>query len=794
MNPNRVWVFSDLLEKNRRVFKIPVYQRNYDWTEAECKKLYEDIIHAAVVDKKHFTGTIVYLTNSYGSSLDEVLVIDGQQRITTIYLLLKALYDIAEENGETGIIPEVKDILFNRNCDEAFKIKLKPIKTDNTQLELLFKEQKDEMDRSSGIYKNYINFKKYIYGSLENGLTLSDILYGIKRLEMVEIVLDKSQGDEPQKIFESINSTGLDLSLADLVRNYLLMDDENQEDLYDRLWIKIEKNVGYVNLGDFVINYLNSVVSRTVSFKNAYSIFKEFCEENNFTHEQALIDLEKKSKYYGAFINEIKPYNARIMKSITQFNSIKQTTIMPFVFKVLNDYETSVISEEILCKVLDYSMTYLVRMTCCENTKNISKFLKSLYARVYKNNDYSNYYEKFVTFINDIRANDRMPTDEEFKDSLLYKPLYKKPICKYLLAKIENSTKEHIVVSNLTIEHILPQKENATSWEKELGDSYKEVYEKYLHTLGNLTITGMNSELGVKSFVEKKKIIQENSKANILNLDVLSAVNWNEKAIINRAKRLANIIISYFKYENYHNQKQFDDTLVYKLSETINVTNSKPESFTFIGEKFKVESWKELVDKFLNMLYEYDSDRLKSLAKENFKIDGATNSYITYDSRLLRKPIEIDNTGIYYESHLSAQSILYFIRGILSNLDIDYDEFEYSIAEGTFDEKNEKTWRESNGIVVGKLFYLFVEQLMNTNQIDEKEIELLFTKEYTKQLFPDTNYPAFARHRDDNQGNSSNFRYRKNPVLYKANPIYVTVEFFETEREQVVSWYKNHLK
>lgn len=254
MQPYRVWVFSDLIEKNKRVFKVPVYQRNYDWSNIQCEKLYQDIMKANEQDHKHFTGTIVYIVGSVSSNLNEVLIIDGQQRLTTVYILLKALYDAAK-GVSARIGTEIEEVMFNRNCDEKYKLKLKPVKSDNEQLLLLINDEIDGMDRNSNIYKNYITFKNLIENTLSMGLEVNDILDGIKKLEMVEIVLDKSQGDEPQKIFESINSTGLELSLADLIRNYLLMDDENQDELYENYWSAVEKNVGYRNLGDFVINF-----------------------------------------------------------------------------------------------------------------------------------------------------------------------------------------------------------------------------------------------------------------------------------------------------------------------------------------------------------------------------------------------------------------------------------------------------------------------------------------------------------------------------------------------------------
>ena len=261
MQPYKVWLFSDLIEKNKRVFKIPVYPRNYDWSNIQCEKLFQDIMKANECDHKHFTGTIVYINGIDGSALNEVLIIDGQQRLTTVYILLKALYDAAK-GVSVRIENEIEEVMFNRNCGEKYKLKLKPIKTDNEQLRLLIQNKIDEMDRNSNIYKNYICFKNLIDKTLKSGLEVNDILNGIKKLEMVEIVLDKSQGDEPQKIFESINSTGLELSLADKIRNYLLMDDANQDELYENYWSVIEKNVGYRNLGDFAINFLRKLAGR----------------------------------------------------------------------------------------------------------------------------------------------------------------------------------------------------------------------------------------------------------------------------------------------------------------------------------------------------------------------------------------------------------------------------------------------------------------------------------------------------------------------------------------------------
>ena len=788
MKANRMWLFSDVLEKNKRVFKVPVYQRNYDWSNIECEKLYQDIMNAFDKDCQHFTGTVVYIDDENGGSgLNVVLIIDGQQRITTIYILLKALYD-ASKGVLVSVESEIADVIFNRHCDEKYKVKLKPVKTDNKQLTLLVKDKIDDMDRNSNVYKNYVIFKNLIEKSLADGYDLADILNGIKKLEIVEIILDKLQGDQPQKIFESINSTGLELSLADLIRNYLLMDDVKQEELYEEYWLVMERNVGYRNLGDFVINYLNSQITKSVNSKNAYRLFKEHCESNGLSHEDVLTGLRRTSKYYGAFIGENNCYSPKIMKYLNAFNTIKQTTVLPLLFKIFDDFEENNIDEDTLCKVLSYLLTYFVRTNACEINKNMAKFMKSLYGRVI-DNGYDNYLEKFVAFLNDIRTNDRMPTDKEFKDALIYKPLYTKNICKYLLSVIENSTREHIDVSTLTIEHILPQKVNAVAWKKEVGEDYSSVYETYLHTLGNLTITGHNSELGTKPFAEKKKIIKDNSKANILNKEVLSADRWNEAAILHRADTLSDILLREFTYVDMHS---YTDELAFGVNSDFDFANTKPSEIVFLGEHTKVTSWADLLTKTISTAYDLDAETITELAACDYSIVNATKIYISNDERKLRKAKQIDSSGIYYETNLSANNIVSFIKDLLVKMRVETDDFSFSLSEVPFDINNEDTW-EDGMIPVAKLFYNFIEELIKRSMIKDSEIKKLKTKGYTKGLFNATDYPALADSRTDNMGNSAQKRYRAKPIQFKGTDLFVSTQFFDSDRDAIIEWYKDHL-
>ena len=724
MRANKVRIFNDVLAKNGRIFKVPVYQRHYDWREEQCRTLFKDILCSCKENCQHFTGTIVYLYQTMGSGIDELLIIDGQQRLTSIYLLLKALYDCNEsfkdgkeqvgtERITTQYFPllheQVNEVIFNRYCDEALKIKIHPVSEDEKALRHLFEEEmkkteKDKIKLSddktivlSRIYQNYQLFRELIAQAVTNSgegkdmnhrqMDCSRILSGVKNLEVVEIILDKSEGDNPQKIFESLNSTGLELSLSDLVRNYLLMDEKEQEKLYKNYWLSIEKYVGYTNLGDYMMNYISSKMGRTITAREAYSIFKKYVETKQFSHEEVLKDLKKNAHYYGVFLGRenLSSYDKDLKEIsilIHDFYRIKQSTVLPYLFSVLTDYEMGSVNVVNLKKVLQYLLSYVVRLNACEINKNMAKFFASIHERLIKNvNDKEDYYEKFVLFLNDNRTDNRMPTDEEFRNALLYKPLYKKSICKYILARLENDGKEQLSVQDLTIEHILPQKENAILWKNYLGADYISVYEKYLHTLGNLTITGQNSELGTKSFSEKKELIKKYSKANILNKEVWSAEKWNASSILSRAHTLSTKLLKLFPYEDKHRDISSQDSLPYHLEEKVDLKHRTPRAFLFQGEEKLVNTWKDFLNQLICLLYKENEDRIYDLAREDYKISGANKPYLTFNAKKLRDPVEIEDSGIFFEANHNANTTASFIRALLKELGIEENELLFSLEE-----------------------------------------------------------------------------------------------------------------
>lgn len=277
MKVDKYDVVGDLLESNKKQFIIPVYQRNYEWNKIQCKKLFDDIIEAYEKKKKHFIGSIVYVELGEINKLHNYVIIDGQQRLTTLYLLLKAMYDTCSDKDGYAK-EEISDILFNKdkyndlNLTSQTKLKLKPIKTDNQQLLLLMNDDVDNMNLTSHIYLNYLYFKSLINITLSTkDIRIKDILDGLKQLVAAVIAL-KEGDDDPQVVFESINSTGLDLSLSDLIRNYVLMTDKNQDFLFENYWLKLEENINSNLMDSYIIDYLMFRIPTDTEFINALMI------------------------------------------------------------------------------------------------------------------------------------------------------------------------------------------------------------------------------------------------------------------------------------------------------------------------------------------------------------------------------------------------------------------------------------------------------------------------------------------------------------------------------------------
>ena len=682
----------DYMFMNRRQYHIPVYQRNYDWTKENCILLYNDIIQAAKNDKKHFFGSIVQVNLKEENGVNNYLIIDGQQRMTSVYLLLKPLYDLETHpfNKE-----DLERLLFNFRDSKKYsndligKLKLKPIKTDNQQFEYLMSGNVEKMDDTSNIKINYELFKSLIKDSIKSKIETSKILRGIKNLEVVMITLQEEKnglGDNPQEVFERINSTGEDLTLSDLIRNFALMTDLDREQLFENYWLPVENTIKKDKLNDFVLTYLLFKMPDSTTEKNAYQTFKKYVEKNQINNKEILDDLKKYSKYYNVFVNDDdKNYSPKTNNLLSVFRVLKQTTIYPFLFSVFEDYENSIIDEKILNSVLQFFVTYIIRRSICSiPTNSLRGLFKTLYKRIFQNQkNKEEYLKNLYSFMASLtNTKDGVPSNKDFEDSLKKFELYKNSkLCKYLLSTIENGNlnfKERIEIDeNITIEHIMPR--NKTSyWRNEVGANYDEVYDKYLNTIGNLTLTGYNSELSDKPFKSKKISIEEFGKFNTLNKDIKNSAIWNEESIVKRADRLSNIVCEIFSLpqEVFDYKIAEDEIKQINIDDKIDLTFTKPVYFNLSGEMVDASSYGELIKKVSNILYYQDPATMKKLAQDNYKLPNGTSVQITNDPKKLNKAIEIDeNSGIYIEGTKNANAVITYIKAILSEFDISHDDF-----------------------------------------------------------------------------------------------------------------------
>lgn len=693
---------NDFIDKNLRQYSIPVYQRNYEWSAEQCEKLFEDILQAHELDRFHFTGSVVYSLLKNENKIDYYVIIDGQQRLTTIYILIKALIDVAETDSEKETLTSV---LFNvdkfkkYNIDDSSKLKLKPIKSDNKQLLYLMANQIDKMDKSSGIYKNYDLFCRLIRDALEEdeNLTIERIYDGIEHLSCAMIKLEEEEKGKEQEIFERINSTGVPLNLADKIRNFVLMTEVDQDRLYEEYWLVMEQLLGNDHLSDFFLDYLNFKLDGFTREKEAYDNFKLLFKDDNYTNETMLEELLHYAKQYDIFLNGSKNLSKDINKALCGLRKLKQTTVYLFLFDVFDDFEDDIIDENELSEVLHLLLNYSIRRLICEVGSNSLRGLyKTLYGRAFnREENKKHYYDSIVSFLTQLTSKDAIPSDEIFVLALKERNLYRKnALCKYLLAAIENQGKEKIETDSLSIEHIMPQNKNLSkSWQNMLGENWEQVHDRYLHTLGNLTLTGYNSELGDKPFDVKKDMLEnpENpTHITILYTDVLDKEEWNENTIIERAKRLTKTILKLFPIKPAETVIDFSDPRYqeYKATDPKNATYKYVNYYELLGERVTIDSFAAMVRSVALKLYDLDSSVIKKMAKNSESFNGWIVPAFSYDVDKIKGDYELKKgTGIYISTGYSAADCIWFIRDLLKRYDLDLEEdFVYSARSYQKDE------------------------------------------------------------------------------------------------------------
>ena len=684
-------IINDFIEPNKRQYAIPVYQRNYEWSREQCVKLFWDIVEAYRKDKPHFCGSVVYAPLKEEHNIHYYVIVDGQQRLTTIYLLLKALIDCAETAKEKESLEET---VFNRDkydtydVDTASKLKLKPIKSDNKQLYLLMDNKYDEVDKSSGIWINYSIFLELVQQLLREDpmMSVKGVYRGIESLTCANIKLDKE--DNAQEIFERINSTGVPLGLADQIRNYVLMTDENQEQLYEDYWLRIEQLISKEQMSEFFLDYLNMKLDGFAKESTAYEEFKKLFRENVYSNESMLAELLHYARLFHVFMNGDDHYNPKINEYLSGLRQLKQGTVFLFLFRVFDDYNdgNGCITQKDLEKILQMLLSYSIRRIMCEVSSNsLRGMYKTLYNRVFlRPENKEHYYDAIVSFMLQMTSRDVIPADTEFLYALKNNNLYgKHALCRYLLISIENQGKEKIATDNLSIEHIMPQNKNlSTSWQKMLGDNWSNDRDRWLHTLGNLTLTGYNSELGDRPFLEKKEMIEgAMTKAVILYQDVQDKDHWDAQTIQTRADRLAYNVLKLFPIVQPKERINFNDPRYqeYTCADPELATFKYVSYYVLLGERVAVDSFAEMVRSVARKLYELDSTVIERMARNLETISDWINPVFSYDESKVKGNVKLQGTDIYISTGYSASDCVDFIKGMLKKYDLDIEEdFVYS--------------------------------------------------------------------------------------------------------------------
>lgn len=684
-------MLNDYIEPNKKQYCIPVFQRDYAWTEEQCTKLFEDIVMAYKKDRPHFCGSFVYAPLGSKKHIDSYIIIDGQQRFTTLYILIKALADSADDDRDKDALQRYlynEDKFDRYGLDEKSKLKLKPVKTDNDQLLLLMSGKIEQMDKSRRgiIYHNYMLFMQLIKSFLEESSANSVLMIndGIEKLICADIRLDTD--DNAQEIFERINSTGIKLGLADLIRNYILMTDTDQERLYEEYWLTVQNLLPDKLLDNFFIDYLNMKSDGFVKESEAYKSFKQVYVEGKYDNERMLQEILHYAKQYYVFCYGSSDFGAEVNKALAGLRKLKQTTVYLFLFRVFDGYENGIINKNELARVLKMLLSYSIRRLVCEIGSNTLRGLyKTLYGRVFEQKENKNtYYDSLVSFFLQQTSKNTIPSDNEFVTALQEKNLYSKnALCKYLLCAIENQGKETLDTENLSIEHIMPQNKNLSmSWQKMLGENWQSVHEKYLHTLGNLTLTGYNSELGDKPFEKKKEKLEETiTHIAVLYSDVKDKSEWNSVNMEKRAKRLAEIILKLFPIEQPKTKIEFTDPhyKLYTLANPDDATYKTVNYFEFLGERVNVSSFAEMVRSIAQILYDMDNSIIDDMAKKHEQLPEWTTPAFSYEEDGVRNPFKLRNCNIYISTGYSASACIFFIRGLMKKYEFDISEdFVYS--------------------------------------------------------------------------------------------------------------------
>ncbi|MGL2836466.1 GmrSD restriction endonuclease domain-containing protein [Helicobacter pylori] len=638
-------------ENQNNQFVIPIYQRLYSWGKKQCKQLWDDVIKIGGNDKmnRHFIGSILYVLDGNTPS-SPLLIIDGQQRLTTITLLCIALRNHLSDEVKREEIEDLYLINGDKNGDKKFRLILSESDKD-TLLSLIDKNKRKPSEPSVKIVENFKLFEKWIS---ENTDKLETIFKGLEKLMIVYIALDKE--DDPQLIFESMNSKGIELAQTDLIRNYIIMETEveKQKDFYNGYWRAMEEGFEQSKREDlfnkFVRHYLTIKTRDIPNINKVYEAFKDYQQKEGIEIEDLLKDLQKYCGYFCQIAFK-KEADKDLNKALSFLVDLEMDVVYPLLLELYSDYKGEVLSKDDFRRSIALIESYIFRRAVCGiPSSGLNKFFASFTKKIQKDE----YLESIEKHFGSLTENRRFPDDDEFKEEFMRKDFYKFELIKYLFNRMENfNRKEREPTDKYTIEHIMPQK-LTEEWERDLGQDHERIHTQYLHTIGNLTLTGYNSEYSNKSFQEKQGM-EGGFKDSPLRLNQglrdRGLESFGEKEIKKRASDLADWALKIWTYpilkakhlEEYKSKKakKVYDLSSYKFSphsrELFDILRKEikalderiTENFNqkYIAYKFFKINFVDIVvqNKGLKLYLSMKFNELQDEIKEKLKISDVSN-------------------------------------------------------------------------------------------------------------------------------------------------------------------------
>ncbi len=636
----------EFIGSNDSLFLIPVYQRDYSWKKANCEKLWDDLIELTQNNRQsHFFGSIVVIVSGIDNrGYDKKLIIDGQQRLTTISIVLIAIRNYLKNHpSDTKTThAKIEKYLTNEDGNYDVKIRLKPNKQDKKHFDRLFEnEVRNKLLITSNILLNYLFF----YEKLEqNNVNIDDLLTSLKKLEIVLIALEKPK-DDPQLIFESLNATGVDLTASDLIRNYILMDldPEEQERQYEKFWLKIEELTDN-KISEFVRHYLCFYYKYSIKKSSVYSEFQKFKEKSNLSKSQILEKLLKYAQTYSYFTNEHS--DPEIEGGLKRIRELDSTVLYPYLFDVFDLFDNGTLKKNDVLTIIKTIESYIFRKSLQGDTKGMLGMLILLASDIRKEGGWeTNYLEIFNAVLASKGGVQKFPDDEDFIKNLRDSEVYKMRSCRFLLSSIENfESPFQVDLENLEIEHIMPQKltgAEGLKWKKMIGENWQEVHKKYLHTISNLSLvnSGKNREMSNKNFVSKQDIDYKMSKLK-LSKKLSGDEIWNEEKIKERANWMADIAKKIWQYpeSSYKINKENDDDLfILQGFDSENITGFKPFLIEVENKKINVKGWKDLTRELLPIFHDHsptDFSRVSNMKKFE-RLFGKSEKQVSIDKDIV---------------------------------------------------------------------------------------------------------------------------------------------------------------